>query len=298
MMPCPACGRGDVFGEEPAFESLSPLLAALKSPPIAGGEGDVLRDAIIAGLQAFCANTPDFAMSSAMRRDAADFILGQPGLRADLPADVRRLVIAARVVAFEDVGMEAMAELDAASEAFADRVKWDDEPAEECVGGVEDAVEVLSKDRTLADIEAAVRRIIAESPDQREGSLKIGQWITARMKAAAGKALNHPTTSGDVGKLCEELQGVWEFIDHLPMDATQHHLNTIDAAVARIAVLEKALERLEAACDTVAGLRTQEMYLAMIDAGQEDALSDLGDARQAARALLNPTPTETTREEG
>lgn len=46
----------------------------------------------------------------------------------DLTPDVRRLIIAARVVAFEDQGREALKELDEASEAFADRVPWDDEP--------------------------------------------------------------------------------------------------------------------------------------------------------------------------
>lgn len=45
-----------------------------------------------------------------------------------LPSDVRRLVIAARVVAFEGQSPTALKELDAASEAFADRVPWDDEP--------------------------------------------------------------------------------------------------------------------------------------------------------------------------
>ena len=42
--------------------------------------------------------------------------------------DVTRLVIAARKVAFEDQSPEALRELDQASEAFADRVPWDDEP--------------------------------------------------------------------------------------------------------------------------------------------------------------------------
>lgn len=44
-----------------------------------------------------------------------------------LPADVIELVIAARIVAFEDQSAEAIKRLDTASEAFADRVKWDDE---------------------------------------------------------------------------------------------------------------------------------------------------------------------------
>jgi hypothetical protein len=43
-----------------------------------------------------------------------------------LPPDVSRLVIAARVVAFEDQGPEALKELDKASEAFAARVPWEE----------------------------------------------------------------------------------------------------------------------------------------------------------------------------
>lgn len=45
----------------------------------------------------------------------------------ELPDDVVRLVIAARVVAFEDITDEALSELDKASEAFADRVPWSNE---------------------------------------------------------------------------------------------------------------------------------------------------------------------------
>lgn len=40
---------------------------------------------------------------------------------------VRRLVIAARVVAFENQEAEALGELDHASEAFAEDVPWEDE---------------------------------------------------------------------------------------------------------------------------------------------------------------------------
>jgi hypothetical protein len=39
-----------------------------------------MREAIDAGLRAFCSDTSDFTMSSAMRRAAADFIMGQPGM--------------------------------------------------------------------------------------------------------------------------------------------------------------------------------------------------------------------------
>jgi hypothetical protein len=45
-----------------------------------------------------------------------------------VPADVRRLVIAARKVAFDDPVVEDFKELDAASEAFASRVPWEDAP--------------------------------------------------------------------------------------------------------------------------------------------------------------------------
>jgi hypothetical protein len=43
------------------------------------------------------------------------------------PADIVRLVIAARTVVFGDTGIEALKELDEASEAFASRVPWEDE---------------------------------------------------------------------------------------------------------------------------------------------------------------------------
>jgi len=47
---------------------------------------------------------------------------------APLPQDVINLVIAAREVAYEDFDPEKMKALDKASEAFADRVPWDNEP--------------------------------------------------------------------------------------------------------------------------------------------------------------------------
>lgn len=47
----------------------------------------------------------------------------------ELSPEMRRLVIAARVVAFEGAGREAIAELGEASEAFAALVPWDDAPS-------------------------------------------------------------------------------------------------------------------------------------------------------------------------
>lgn len=51
-----------------------------------------------------------------------------------LDPKVVRLVIASRVVAFEDQGKDALRELDQASEAFADQVPWDGEPIKQAVG--------------------------------------------------------------------------------------------------------------------------------------------------------------------
>lgn len=59
-----------------------------------------------------------------MRRAVA---LGLPTIPV-VPPDVVRLVIAARVVAFERQDAEAMRELDQASEAFAELVPWDEDP--------------------------------------------------------------------------------------------------------------------------------------------------------------------------
>ena len=47
-----------------------------------------------------------------------------------LPFDVVELVVAARIVAFEDHSPEALKQLDQAAEAFGSRVPWDDEPDE------------------------------------------------------------------------------------------------------------------------------------------------------------------------
>ena len=54
-----------------------------------------------------------------------------PSDEAALPDDVVRLVTAARMVAWEDPDPENLKELQAASELFADRVPWDDQPEDE-----------------------------------------------------------------------------------------------------------------------------------------------------------------------
>ena len=51
--------------------------------------------------------------------------------RAALTPEMVRLIIAARIVAFEDQSAEALRELDLASEAFAEAVPWDNDPAQD-----------------------------------------------------------------------------------------------------------------------------------------------------------------------
>lgn len=55
---------------------------------------------------------------------------------------------------------------------------------------------------------------------------------------------------------------------------------------AREQDLVQALEQLERASDVIASLRSHEMYLAMIDAGQQVALEALDAARRKAREIL------------
>jgi len=48
--------------------------------------------------------------------------------KAEITPEMRRLIVAARVVSFTGQSRAAMDELDQASEAFAEAVPWDDEP--------------------------------------------------------------------------------------------------------------------------------------------------------------------------
>lgn len=70
----------------------------------------------------------DYTDQAQAALDAALPLLGAE--ERGLPQDVIDLVIAARTVAYEDQSPEALCALDKASEAFAGRVRWDDEPEE------------------------------------------------------------------------------------------------------------------------------------------------------------------------
>lgn len=81
---------------------------------------------------------PEWAMQAVADHNAA---LSAARTEGEVPSDVIRLVVAARHVAFDaHPSADALRELDAASEAFADRVSWDDEPLVDATteGGVQD----------------------------------------------------------------------------------------------------------------------------------------------------------------
>lgn len=86
------------------------------------------------GSMAEAADMPESAAHhDAIRKELEAMIAAAPASAIEaeaIAADVVRLVIAARNVAFGDQPTDAAAlkELDTASEAFADRVPWDDEP--------------------------------------------------------------------------------------------------------------------------------------------------------------------------
>ena len=85
-------------------------------------------------------------------------------------------------------------------------------------------------------------------------------------------------------------------LDRIPTDQVRQNVRLIAAAPdmheaitalsERCRVLEEALSGLEWACDQLASTRTHEVYLAMIDSGQADALLSLDARRQAARTAL------------
>ena len=94
----------------------------------------------------------------------------------DLPADVVRLVIAARKIAFEDYDDTDIKELDAASEAFASRVPWEDEP--------EDGADSPSQAAIRVFREGYTKRLASTSSQQPAPGAPEG-WREALEKARA-----------------------------------------------------------------------------------------------------------------
>lgn len=75
-----------------------------------------------------------------------------------IPEDVRRLVIAARKVVFEDPTDAALDELDDAAEAFAERVAWDEEPEDDAAQPSIPMSDMIEMYRGVKDHRKAMRR--------------------------------------------------------------------------------------------------------------------------------------------
>ncbi|MFY3626859.1 hypothetical protein ACOTFH_09550 [Achromobacter xylosoxidans] len=84
----------------------------------------------------------------------------------------------------------------------------------------------------------------------------------------------------------------WDALDANACEQAAEEIRHLRAALASapVASARAALAQLEAACDTLCRLRTQEQYLSMVDSGQQDALLALDDARAQARAALASAP--------
>lgn len=117
-----------------------------------------------------------------------------------LPADVIELVIAARIVAFEDQSAEAIKRLDTASEAFADRVKWDDEDRR--------ARSALAGDGETSDLEQRLRDG-AQAIDNDGTSSQVGPSADELREAA--------TLISQLRNRLSDLEG-WKLV---PIEATE-----------------------------------------------------------------------------
>jgi hypothetical protein len=104
--------------------------------------------------------------------------------------------------------------------------------------------------------------------------------------------------SEQVAELTRERDEAWEAAPNVAVlwqDFRQEYEDRIHDLKAKLARLEapdavealvKAAEALELACDHLAATRSREVYLALVDSGQSDALLRLDENRQALRAAL------------
>lgn len=101
-----------------------------------------------------------------------------------------------------------------------------------------------------------------------------------RLGAAWQKA-----ASGSSGDLIDRGLGLLKALQEVGFGVFE-----VSEIAAPVAGERAALARLEAACDTLCRLRTQEQYLSMVDSGQQDALLELDGARAQARSALASAP--------
>lgn len=115
------------YGANPTQEGYDAIykryLGDCGAAPTTSPEPDAVREAL-RRIRDFPHN--DTMCEQAMAQIAREAMASAPA--PSLTPEMRRLIVAARIVAFEDQGPTAIKALDEASEAFADQVPWDNEP--------------------------------------------------------------------------------------------------------------------------------------------------------------------------
>lgn len=114
-----------------------------------------------------------------------------------------------------------------------------------------------------------------------------GRIAAAEMWHAERDALKaeNEKMRGEVAVHRKMLDGVCNERDAVTR-ARDEALSFCERKDAEIARLREALTGIERACEQLAATRTRDVYLAMIDSGQGDALMSLDAWRQSARAAL------------
>ncbi len=179
-----------------------------------------------------------------------------------VPADVAELVIAARIVAFEDQSPEALRALDKASEAFAERVPWENDPDEE------------QANARAADIALTVTP--PPSPDV------AGVKLADRVDLTGGVRPAHVLES-----LTESVNQAWAIIGdnaRCSVPATfigwlLQEYESLSAEKGRLVDLVKDLD--DALCAAQEKLQGNPLVLKWV-------IEIIGDARDSARTALTP----------
>lgn len=148
-----------------------------------------------------------------------------------LPADVVALVLAARAVAFDEAaGSEGIRALDKASEAFADRVPWDDEPDEPAARPAQRVAGELIAER--------MRQITGENRSRAHDDLYRNTHLAA---AAAAYALAAATSGRDDDETPwnpASARAVWPW-DTMSFKPTDPRRDLVKAGALIIAEIER-----------------------------------------------------------
>lgn len=133
--------------------------------------------------------------------------------------------------------------------------------------------------------EIAVKPIVWGGPESRisEGGI-LPYWVGGGTKERLYGGQRTASPLGEFATLDEAKAAAQADYERCIRSA----INTpaVDTKDAEIARLREALQGLEWACEQLAATRSIEIYTAMIDGGQTDALLSLDARRHAARAAL------------